>query len=401
MSSAAAAALVIKAGSSSAATGVVRRSRVRSLDGITNGFRPPVSSLKPKSNLHHEARRLCRSRSMTSAQVGSGNSRSGFSTAACVSVQVNELRHGSGGGYVEVSQPFSGGGAGAGAGAGNNQLSSAAGAASALAVFAASRQDSGDGPGWANDKTGGSGKGGGGGGSMVWCREGRPGRTPLSLPSAAPSSSTIDAVNACSHALHRVESGTCEMNIPIPSASVAGSEEHKVTQNGFHARHSSSSSSNNINRSSKLDRDGGHEVEDFQTFKDIERMRGNLKGGAAAAAAMAQVSAATVAASTAVATNSGNSGVLSLTDVYQFESGREPVGRGNRSTVSTAVHRETGQHVAVKCLARSGTSRLEVRIGPTDCSESITSSTILLLACSLIQRTTNTRDMNCCLNQNT
>ncbi|CAB1111775.1 unnamed protein product [Ectocarpus sp. CCAP 1310/34] len=51
----------------------------------------------------------------------------------------------------------------------------------------------------------------------------------------------------------------------------------------------------------------------------------------------------------------------SITDVYFFEGAAEPViGRGQRSVVSTARHRLTGQPVAVKRLARAETTRLEV-----------------------------------------
>ncbi|CAM9389070.1 unnamed protein product [Ectocarpus sp. 4 AP-2014] len=51
----------------------------------------------------------------------------------------------------------------------------------------------------------------------------------------------------------------------------------------------------------------------------------------------------------------------SITDVYCFEGVAEPViGRGQRSVVSTARHRLTGQPVAVKRLARAETTRSEV-----------------------------------------
>ncbi|CAM9788059.1 unnamed protein product [Ectocarpus sp. 12 AP-2014] len=51
----------------------------------------------------------------------------------------------------------------------------------------------------------------------------------------------------------------------------------------------------------------------------------------------------------------------SITDVYFFEGAAEPViGRGQRSVVTTARHRLTGQPVAVKRLARAETTRLEV-----------------------------------------
>lgn len=52
-----------------------------------------------------------------------------------------------------------------------------------------------------------------------------------------------------------------------------------------------------------------------------------------------------------------------ITDVYRFEGNGEPVGRGQRATVSTATHLRTGQTVAVKKLARAETTRLEVRGG--------------------------------------
>eukprot|EP00903_Cladosiphon_okamuranus_P008825 g8452.t1 len=49
-----------------------------------------------------------------------------------------------------------------------------------------------------------------------------------------------------------------------------------------------------------------------------------------------------------------------ITDVYRFEGNGEPVGRGQRATVSTATHLRTGQTVAVKRLLRAQTTRLEV-----------------------------------------
>ncbi|CAM9428899.1 unnamed protein product, partial [Hapterophycus canaliculatus] len=61
----------------------------------------------------------------------------------------------------------------------------------------------------------------------------------------------------------------------------------------------------------------------------------------------------------ATAGGAGTSSVR-ITDVYRFEGNGEPVGRGNRSVVSTATHRLTGQPVAVKRLSRAETTRLEV-----------------------------------------
>lgn len=52
---------------------------------------------------------------------------------------------------------------------------------------------------------------------------------------------------------------------------------------------------------------------------------------------------------------------LRITDVYRFEGGGRLVGRGHRSTVSSATHRRTGQPVAVKRISRAVTSRGEVR----------------------------------------
>lgn len=50
-----------------------------------------------------------------------------------------------------------------------------------------------------------------------------------------------------------------------------------------------------------------------------------------------------------------------ITDVYRFDGDREPVGRGQRATVTTATHLRTGESVAVKKLSRAETTRLEVR----------------------------------------
>lgn len=52
---------------------------------------------------------------------------------------------------------------------------------------------------------------------------------------------------------------------------------------------------------------------------------------------------------------------LRITDCYRFEGGGQLVGRGHRSTVSSATHRRTGQVVAVKRISRAVSSRREVR----------------------------------------
>lgn len=53
---------------------------------------------------------------------------------------------------------------------------------------------------------------------------------------------------------------------------------------------------------------------------------------------------------------------LRITDCYRFEGGGQLVGRGHRSTVSSATHRRTGQVVAVKRISRAVSSRREVRL---------------------------------------
>ncbi|CAM9735020.1 unnamed protein product [Pylaiella littoralis] len=371
---------------SSAASGIARRSRVRTADGLRrNSFRstPPLPQDAAAGSLHLKtsqaaaaaglaAPRLVRCRSLTSApEIGRNSSRSYSSIARLTSA----ARQGGGGGGSGsggdwcndkvgcgglvaataaaaaarhttpllrcrslTSAPSMGGGIGgssrsytsaariasaARGGDGNGDLchdktgfggagaSGAegggfiAGALALTAALAASPRD--DETNWGNDRMGrGSSAaswgddrvgGGGGGGSKVWC-DGASAST-TRLPSSLGSFREQAARGA----------------------------ESQQTKNIF-ARNSSSSSS------------GGSSDSDVKQM-EIDGLRsGSFEP----------------TSSSAPATSSARL----ITDVYRFQGTNDEVGRGQRSVVSTATHRLTGQAVAVKRLARTDTTRMEV-----------------------------------------
>lgn len=200
---------------------------------------------------------------------------------------------------MDVSQCFAEGASGSTCGGGFSSAGAAAAATLAL-LATASHKNSRENEAWGNDNTG----WGGGRGSVVWCKD----------------AMTEDA------------SPVQSSRFSVDGTAVAGSNN---SSNGFR----------------------GHETGHFRTFKEVERMAGTPNGSSVA---RVTVQAAAVAAA-ATAQGASENGRARITDVYRFESGVEPVGRGNRSTVSSATHRLTGQEVAVKKLSRDGTSRLEVR----------------------------------------
>lgn len=166
MSSAAAAVL---AGASTAASGIARRARVHSLDGMTRSFRV-VSPSGPAASGTTRGR----SRSLTSEGLSACYT---SNAAKCVTARGRDaLEGGFGGGRGGA------GGAGANAGEGGQFLAGgggAAAAAAALAVFAAT-PDSGENE-WGHDKTAGAGAGGGSGGLLggrsggtAWCHAQHP-----------------------------------------------------------------------------------------------------------------------------------------------------------------------------------------------------------------------------------
>lgn len=243
--------------------------------------------------------------------------------AAQVTARCDDWGAGGGGDKAQGGQFFEGG------------RLSAAGAVACLALFTtATQKDSGETE-WANDKTRG-GFGGQGVGSTVWCREATTTRPPAtSSPHPQQQHQRLPSLG---------------QSFSSDAGAISGPE--RSNSSGYGSS------------------DGAQQAGDFQTFKELERMRGNLTGGSAAAAAVARVAAAAAAAtaSTAAHATARNEEVVvpacsgrKITDVYRFDGGGKPVGRGNRSTVSTATHRLTGQQVAVKRLLRSETSRLEVR----------------------------------------
>lgn len=142
-------------------------------------------------------------------------------------------------------------------------------------------------------------------------------------------------------------------------ASPVQSSRFSVDGNAVTGGSSSSSSSDHA------DGFGGHETGYFRTFKEVERAKGASANGGGAVARVTAPLPTAIATTTAAAVAQGASegGRARITDVYRFESGVEPVGRGHRSTVSTATHRLTGKEVAVKRISRENTSRLEVRHG--------------------------------------
>ena len=279
----------------SAANGLARRSRVRSLDGLrkTSSFRatPPVTPPGEASGaLKCCTPRLVRCRSLTSAVAVRDGVRS-YASSACIT---SSARRGGGGG--------GGGGADQMGGSDGGRLL-AGGLAMAGAALAA-------GPGeehtnWGNDKTGGGnttttswgddrapGGGRGVGASTVWCDGSASRRLPPSLAS------------------FRRRHG--KNNLARFAGGGSGSD--------------GSSSSGGESDVDQVDQVGG----ELRTFD----------GRLALTAPSARI-----------------------TDVYRFEGNGEPVGRGQRATVSTATHLRTGQTVAVKRLLRAETTRLEVRRG--------------------------------------
>lgn len=374
----------------SAASGIARRSRVRTVDGLgRNSFRstPPVSpqdgaagSLQRKASVAASAAaglaapRLVRCRSLTSApQIGSISSRS-YSSAARItsaarrggsgdwcndktgcgglvpsttaaaarkSPQLVRCRSltsapsiGSGGGgssrsYASAARitsaarrgdgdwcndktGFGGGGAGAGGADGGRFM---AGAVVLSAALAASSQ-AGDETNWGNDRMGGGGSaswgddrvgggaGGGGGRSRVWC------------------------------------DGAAASTRRLPSSLRSFQEQA--------SRGAETQQTNNISRINSCCSSGGGSSSCDSSDSDVKQVEiDDLRSSSFEPTSCA-----------APATSSGRL----ITDVYRFQGTNDEVGRGQRSVVSTATHRLTGQAVAVKRLSRADTTRLEVRM---------------------------------------
>ena len=331
MSSAAAAVL---AGASTAASGIVRRARVNSLDGMTRGFRV-VSPSGPAAGGTRG-----RSRSLTSDGLSACYT---SGAAKCVTARGRDaLEVGLGGGRGGASGA---GGAGAGTGEGGQFLAGGRGAAAAaaLAVFAAT-PDSGENE-WGHDKTGGGRRGSGGllGGrsnDTAWCHVQQP--TPPVPSQQEQQQQQRRQLSPPSHE-HRAFRATV-------ARGALGAADHNSI--------SSSSSSGSIGHRCRPS-----EADDFRAQKNLESFRAMKLDGGSTSTMVAATASLGVAGTPQQQQQQQQQpeGPARITDVYDFDNNGQPVGRGNRSTVSTATHRLTGQPVAVKRMLRSETSRSQVR----------------------------------------
>ncbi|CAN0529995.1 unnamed protein product, partial [Ectocarpus sp. 12 AP-2014] len=299
----------------SAASGIARRSRVRGLDGLARrrSFHgtPPVSPPGTRARAGSAAaalapnRSLVRCKSLTSATSitggggGGGGGRRSYTSAARVTSAARRGGDWSDDKFVGAD----------GINFGGQFLAGAMAVAGALVATSSGGEEDlgndrvgGDTTNWGNDRAGGGGRGGGRGGG-VWCDA---------------------SVAAASRNQHVASPGSCSFR----KACCTDSQNNKSS--GMLSRSSSSSSSSSS---------CGSEV-----IQVSARALSCLEPSAAVPAAPAARSPAP-----------------SITDVYCFKGAAEPViGRGQRSVVTTARHRLTGQPVAVKRLARAETTRLEV-----------------------------------------
>lgn len=272
----------------SAANGIARRSRVRSLDGLrkTRSFRatPPVTPPGEAPGCLECAPRLVRCRSLTSAPSVRSGIRS-YASSACITSGARR------GGADEI-----GGAEATTAAAGGQFLAGAVALAGALAASSGEERNLDIGGGgdttttnWGDDKAPRAGRGV----STVWC------------------------------------DGSASRRLPPSLAS-------------FRRRHAAGNTAENLAHfSGSRNRGGGGESSGGESDVEQVEVGGDLRtfdGRLALAASSARI-----------------------TDVYRFEGNGEPVGRGQRATVSTATHLRTGQTVAVKRLSRAQTTRLEVR----------------------------------------
>lgn len=337
-----AAALAAKAGAVSASGTVVRRSRVRSLDGLTrtlrtvtgSGSSTPAQTRSLEGSPNHAkgtsgaitagARRRVRSRSLASPP------HSGYATAARVTAR------GGPSGDLSVDGP--------------RWLAVYAAAAAAAAAIAAgdARENECD-----SDRTGGWPRGRGDG-SRVQCRAGSETSPRARTRATTASVSQGIGCGGVGHTSFGVEAAatvTADNGSAGSGSTIRSAQSYGTTNHGDDALDDD-------------DVDHGREreeaEEEFLRMKGLEKLRGNRKGGgaavAAAAAAVAVARAVHEESATAATTNT------SITDVYRFESGGEPVGKGHRSTVFECTHRLTGQSVAVKKISRAETSRLEASL---------------------------------------
>lgn len=320
MSSAAAAALVAKAGASTAAGGIARRTRVNSLDGIARGALRVVSpSGAAGSSIGSNPTTRGRSRSLTSDTMGAGYT---SAMAGTVTSRRDAFGGGRGGGT---------GTAGTGKGEGGQFLAGGS-AALALAALTATSDEGEDER--ARDKMG-DGGGAGSGGLLVgrssgtaWCHAQQP--APPTPPQQQQQRQQLPPLSHEHRSLRTAAAG----------GGALGAAEHIMSRNsGSRCRTS--------------------EVDDFRAQKDLESIRAvKLDGGSTSVTAAATAS---VGVAGSHQQPQQREAPKRITDVYKFDNNGQPVGRGNRSTVSTATHRLTGQPVAVKRMLRSETSRSQVR----------------------------------------
>lgn len=313
MNSAAAATSLAKSGVASAASGIVRCTKTRSLDrlarGVTTSKALTQSSLCSQSKVTYQQK---------STLAGSRRSMSAVSPPSSYTATSS---HGSVGGLSGSTSGDRGRGS---SDSGREFLLSVGGlcAASAVAVAVLVTSDS------SEDKIGGAGT------LTVWCR-GRDAAehvrrgSPSSSASPSAAADTPRVSSDLSLNAHRCSPGVVDPDTTDDYSKRCGS---------------STSASLNERRGHGL---GQQHPADVQALKDLGEMRED--SSSAALSALANPGAKAVDCTTRI------------TDVYEFDGDTEQVvGRGSRSVVSSARHRLTGQRVAVKKLSRAETTRVEV-----------------------------------------
>lgn len=224
---------------------------------------------------------------------------------------------------------------------GREAAAAAAAAATAAIAFAAAQS--------VEEGNGRIGVGAGAGNSLAWCREEegmwssqREDRLPFSGATAGGATAAAAVEDDFTSAASATAAGaTRRGDIDTPERLSAGYPLQQTQQHHHHDQHQRAAAAVGSEEAAAMLNGGSSTTSDCRgQLDDLARLEhmggGNLKQKAVAA-------------------------TLRITDVYRFDSGDQPVGRGNRSIVTTATHRLTGLPVAVKRISRADTSRLEVR----------------------------------------
>lgn len=311
MNSAAAATSLTKSGVVSAASGIVRCVKTRSLDrsarGVTTSKALTQSSLFSQSKVNSKQKSTLAVSHRSMSTVSPPSSYSATSSRGSVGDLSGSTRSHRGRGRSDSGIEFLSSGAG---------LSYAAIAVAAAVLITSDRSE---------DKIG----GGVAGKQTVSCRarDAAGSVHRVSPSSSAPPSAAADTPRVSSDLSLNAQRFPPGLEDPDPT------DDYSTNRCGSP-------------RSSRLDGRGGHGSEqrhpaDDRALKELEKMRRD--------SSLANPAAKEVDCSTRI------------TDVYKFDGDTEQVvGRGSRSVVSSARHRLTGQRVAVKKLSREETTRVEV-----------------------------------------